>query len=190
MITMRTVTLRPHLLVVLVMVAAIGATDAAIASTWDLAVLFSGISATALVTLLRPGQMARRALPSRTITEPLGRGGSYVAIGSVANYLRPNGYVSGIAWLLAVASIVSFVAVAYGAAAMITFFTWPTPPNAVHRLLTHSPLTARPMSGANEPDWRWTGAAFAVATIGAVVVSLVVGASPRALDGFDARVTE
>jgi len=62
---MHTVTLRPHVLLVLFIVAAIGATDAVVASTWDLAVLFLVISAIALVTLLR-SWTGRRSVPVRS----------------------------------------------------------------------------------------------------------------------------
>ena len=142
----------------------------------------------------------RRRLVYLVIATALFAGGSYVAIGSVANYLRPNGYVSGIAWLLAVASIVSFVAVAYGAAAMITFFTWPTPPTVVHRLLTHSPLTARTIPGRTSrtgdgpgrpspspPSERWWSPSWSAChrglSMGSTLVSLNGGPRSRRRDG-------
>ena len=44
-------------------------------------------------------------------------GAAYVAVGSIANYVRPGGYVSDVAWLLAVSLVVSGGAATLGLAA-------------------------------------------------------------------------
>ncbi|MFC9994018.1 alkaline phosphatase D family protein [Nocardia sp. NPDC127526] len=111
----------------------------------------------------------------------------YVTIGSVANYFQQPGWVADIAWLLWVSLLVGAAACGYGIVAAIVFARYPTPPRRLNRMLTTSLLTTRPVYGAQwqgRPSWR-LGAGFMTAAAVSGLLSLVVGASPYVVDGFD-----
>ena len=92
-----------------------------------------------------PGRRGLRPRPVYLLVSmTLIGGAAYVAIGSVANYVRHEGYVSDIAWLLATALIVAVVALRYGVVSGRVFVTWPTPPPGLDGVLAGSPLTTRP----------------------------------------------
>lgn len=122
----------------------------------------------------------------------LGGGGLYVAIGSLANYLRPGGYVAHIAWLLALALVVSLVAVIYATVAMVVFVRYPSPPNAMHQVLAHSLLTTRSTAGGQwtgGPSWRLSAGVMASGAA-AGLLSLVVAAAPHVVNGGDRRLSD
>ena len=114
-------------------------------------------------------------------------GAVYVAIGSIANYFRPNYYVADIAWLLTLALAAAGLALGYGLLAAIVFARYPTPPKALRRTLTNSLLTAHPVDddhGNPSPPWQ-LAAAFMAAAASAALLSLIVDVSPHVIDGFD-----
>ena len=119
-------------------------------------------------------------------------GATYVTIGSIANYLRDGGYLSDIAWLLALALGASAIAVRYGLVALSTAIHHPRPAAWTTRALAGSPLTTRPVDADTNPEsetapW-WLGAAAVAAAAVAALLSLIVEASPHVIDGFDRRV--
>ncbi len=145
------------------------------------------------VTAGRPtdGEPSTRGLRPRPVYLLLAAtfigGGLYVAIGSAANTMRPDGYVHDIAWLLSVALVVALFAVVYGAAALVTFVRYPRPPVVMRSLLTHSLLTTMPIEpdrGGRRPSWRVTASVLVGAAVSALL-SLVVAWSPHVLGRAD-----
>ena len=140
----------------------------------------------------RPEQRGLRSRPVYAILAVTLLGGAvYVCVGSVANYLRPGGYVGDIAWLLAVALAVCGVALVLGVVAAATFVRWPSPPRWTERWLRRSMLTTRPVDASSHlarPSWR-LGAAVLVAAAIAGLSSLAVGGSPHLIEGFDERLS-
>ncbi|MBF6241091.1 alkaline phosphatase D family protein [Nocardia otitidiscaviarum] len=141
-----------------------------------------------------PDSAARRGLRPRPvyllIAITLLGGALYVTIGSIANFFQQPGWVADIAWLLIVSLAVAGAAVYYGVIAAIVFARYPRPPARWSRALTNSLLTTRPVDGdewLGRPNWR-LGAGFMAATAAAALLSLILGASPYVVEGFDAYV--
>ncbi|CAB4589368.1 MAG: phosphatase PAP2 family protein [Actinobacteria bacterium] len=141
----------------------------------------------------RPEQRGLRSRPVYALLAITLVGGAwYVAIGSIANYLRGDGYVGDIAWLLALALAASTVALVLGVVAGVVFVRWPDPPVWAHGWLRRSLLTTQPIddaTGLARPSWR-LGAAVLTATAAAGLLALAVGASPHLVAGFDDRAGE
>lgn len=117
-------------------------------------------------------------------------GGVYVAVGSIANYRRDGGYVSSIAWLLALALAVTLLAGLYGAAALAAFARYPTLPLRTRRLTLGSALTTEPVPAGSltgRPHWAVT-AALTFTTGAAALLSLVVAWSPHVVRSLDRTV--
>ncbi|MBW0272797.1 hypothetical protein ATM97_22155 [Nocardia sp. MH4] len=117
----------------------------------------------------------------------LAGGALYVTIGSVANFFQQPGWVADIAWLLSLSLAVAVAAACYAAVAAVVFVRYPAPPSRLTRVLTNTPLTTRPVDGAEwlaRPPWQ-LGAGFMAATAASALLSLVVAASPYVVDGFD-----
>jgi membrane-associated phospholipid phosphatase len=117
---------------------------------------------------------------------------AYVVIGSVANFVRPGGYVSDVAWLLALAAGVATVAVGYGATALVVFASWPTPPAWARGVLLRSPLGGPPDLDedlAGRPSWR-LGAAVVWTMAAAAALAFVVAWSPHLVHSFDRDVAD
>ncbi|MEZ5220534.1 MAG: alkaline phosphatase D family protein [Ilumatobacteraceae bacterium] len=138
----------------------------------------------------RPEQRGLRSRPVYALLAITLVGGAvYVAVGSVANYVRPDGYVADIAWLLALALVVSAATLVLGVVAAITFVAWPSPPSWTTGWLSRSLLTTRPIDGDPDlvrPSWR-LGASVAAAAGVAGLVTLAVGGSPHLVEGTDDR---
>lgn len=137
-----------------------------------------------------PEQLGLRSRPVYVLLAVvLVSGAFYVAIGSTLNYTRPGGYVGDIAWLLALALVVSVVLFALGAVAAAVALWWPQPPSWTERLLVGSLLTTRPIGDVGNllrPSPR-LGRAF-VALLGAsFVLTLLVMRLPRFVTTFDER---
>jgi membrane-associated phospholipid phosphatase len=111
---------------------------------------------------------------------------SYIAIGSFLNYTRVGGYVSNIAWLLALALV---VAVAFGFAAGISsamWLRWSNLPTWLRAAANRTRL-ARVESEDDAdrgPGWLLTTALVAVA-VGAGMFSLMVGSAPHVVQRVD-----
>jgi len=138
-----------------------------------------------------PSQRGLRARPVYLLLAAcLVGGGLYVAIGSTANTLRPNGYVQDIAWLLSLALVVSMFAVVYGTVALLTYLRYPRAPLGVRSLAAHCLLTTMPIDpdgNARRPSWR-VGAAVLIGTAASALLSLVAAWSPHVLDDTDRTV--
>lgn len=138
----------------------------------------------------RPEQRGLRSRPVFALLAITLVGGAiYVAVGSIANYVRPDGYVADIAWLLVLALVVSAATLVLGLVAATTFVTWPSPPTWTTRWLSRSLLTTRPIDGDPDlvrPSWR-LGASVAAAAGVAGLVILAVGGSPHLVEGVDDR---
>lgn len=64
----------------------------------------------------------------------------YVAIGSTANYLRPGGYLEGVVWVQAVASVASMLFLAGGVVALVLAARYPAAPRWARAIVDHSPF--------------------------------------------------
>jgi len=113
--------------------------------------------------------------------------GCYVAIGAYFNYVRAEGYVSDIAWLLVLSLAVALAGVALGATALVTFVRYPTPPAWTRAVLHRTAMSGAPGDDGNgRPGWQLSTATF-VAWVGSATLSLVVQAAPHVVDGLDGR---
>jgi len=115
---------------------------------------------------------------------------SYIAIGSFLNYTRVGGYVSDIAWLLAVALV---VAAALGFAAGIStalWLRWSNLPTWLRAAASRTRLANAEFENENDrgPGWLLTTALVVVA-VGAAMFSLMVGSSPHVVERVDESVS-
>ena len=114
----------------------------------------------------------------------------YIAIGAFLNYTRVGGYVSDIAWLLALAVT---LAVAFGFAAGVStalWLRWHDPPRWLRATAVRTRLAASPSPDEpGVPGWRLTTAVLATSVI-AAMFTLMVGASPHVVDGLDEHVAD
>ena len=117
---------------------------------------------------------------------PLLAFGVYILLGSVANYLRPGGYVGEIGWLLALSLLLS---VAFGASGVVlatVAFQWPDLPPVVRRLVSRTPIIGPlPDDGDyRRPSRRLIGA-LAVTGGSAALLAMAVGSSRGVLARLD-----
>ncbi|HSM67521.1 MAG TPA: alkaline phosphatase D family protein [Ilumatobacteraceae bacterium] len=113
----------------------------------------------------------------------------YIAIGAFLNYTRVGGYVSDIAWLLALALV---LAVAFGFAAGIStalWLRWSNLPAWLRAAANRTRLaTVASEDDDRGPSWRLT-TALVVASVGAAMFSLMVGSSPHVVQQLDESVS-
>jgi membrane-associated phospholipid phosphatase len=117
---------------------------------------------------------------------------AYVSIGSIGNYSREGGYVSGFGWLLAIAIAVSAGALYYAAIAFVLFVSYPLVPVRLAPEFARSFLSVDPVepsTGADRPDWRLTTVTL-VTGGAAAALALVVAWSPHVVDDLDRRLAE
>jgi len=102
-------------------------------------------------------------------------GGSlYVAIGSIANFLRAGGYVRDIAWLLGLSLGLSIVLVFLGFVALVTFWYWPHPPSWTYDGLRVGPFTTAYHSASDSgPSWAVTTGLITTAVATGLVILMV-----------------
>jgi membrane-associated phospholipid phosphatase len=114
----------------------------------------------------------------------------YIAIGAFLNYTRIGGYVSDIAWLLALAVT---LAVAFGFAAGVStalWLRWHDPPRWLRATAVRTRLAAN--TSPDEPGlpgWRLSTAVL-VTSVVAAMFALMVGASPHVVEGIDESVSD
>ena len=154
------------------------------------------VAAAAVVddVLARPPEMAQGLRPRPVYllaTTTLVGAAVYVAIGSTANFFKPGGYVAGIAWLLALASAVSALALVYAVTALTVYVTWPHPPAWARGILLRSPLGSPRAVTESEgrPSWRLGALLGATAALAATVVAFVAW-SPEIVDSFNTDVSD
>jgi membrane-associated phospholipid phosphatase len=113
----------------------------------------------------------------------------YIAIGALLNYTRVGGYVSDIAWLLALALT---LAAAFGFAAGVSsalWLRWHDPPRWLRATAVRTRLAANTaFDEPGVPGWRLTTAVL-VTSVVAAMFALMVGASPHVVDGLDESVS-
>jgi|GEM_PF-622565 len=105
-------------------------------------------------------------------------GAAYVAIGSTANFLRDEGYVHDIGWLLAVSLILASTLGFVAGVALAVFRTWPTPPAWTYGPLRTAPLTVTPGRVGLGPSWALSAALLAT-TLAATIVTLIALIAPE-----------
>lgn len=114
----------------------------------------------------------------------------YIAIGAFLNYTRVGGYVSDIAWLLALAVT---LAVAFAFAAGVSaalWLRWHDPPRWLRATAVRTRLAAS--TSPDEPGlpgWRLTTAVL-VTSVVAAMFALMVGSAPHVVDGPDESVSD
>jgi membrane-associated phospholipid phosphatase len=114
----------------------------------------------------------------------------YIAIGAFLNYTRVGGYVSDIAWLLALALT---LAAAFGFAAGVStvlWLRWHDPPRWLRATAVRTRLAASTSPDEpGVPGWRLTTAVL-VTSVVAALFALMVGASPHVIEGLDQSVSD
>ena len=114
----------------------------------------------------------------------------YISIGALLNYTRVGGYVSDIAWLLALALTLAAV---FGFAAGVSaslWLRWHDPPIWLRATAVRTRLTGSTADKADEPDvpgWRLTTSVLVTAVV-AAMFTLMVGSSPHVVDDLDESV--
>jgi membrane-associated phospholipid phosphatase len=111
----------------------------------------------------------------------------YIGIGAFLNYTRVGGYVSDIAWLLALALV---LAAAFGFAAGIStalWLRWSDPPPWLRATASRTPLAGND-TGDDGPGWYLT-TAFAAVSVVAAMFALMVGSAPHVIEGLDESVS-
>lgn len=101
-------------------------------------------------------------------------GAAYVAIGSTANFLREQGYVRDIGWLLAISLALSVLLGFIGGVAFAVFRSWPHPPGWTYWPLRTAPLTVTPTQRGAGPTWALSAWMIACA-VALAIVTLIVG---------------
>ncbi|MGH1491471.1 MAG: alkaline phosphatase D family protein [Acidimicrobiales bacterium] len=113
--------------------------------------------------------------PTYLITAILLVGGAaYVAIGSAANFMRDQGYVRDIGWLLAVSLGLSLVLGFLGGVSLAVFRSWPNPPPWTYGSLRRAPLSTTPGRADLGPSWTLTSLTIGAALVTALL-TLIVG---------------
>ena len=116
---------------------------------------------------------------------------AYVVIGAVGNYGRPNGYVSDIAWLLALSIMTGFLLLWLGVGAGLLYARYPDTPAWATELLISTPLGQAPDSDRAGARRRfllgWTAAAAGTTF---ALITLSVGSSRGAFADADGRLSE
>ncbi len=113
---------------------------------------------------------------------------SYIGIGAFLNYTRVGGYVSDIAWLLALALV---LAVAFGFAAGISsalWLRWSDPPAWLRAAASRLRLATATDDGDGGPGWKLT-TGFVVTAVVAGMFALMIGSSPHVVEGLDESVS-
>ena len=153
----------------------------------------SAALATANITLGRahefsqPDHVGARRRSFFLMAVPFLAAAVFVAIGSIGNYLRPDGYLSEIAWVLSIALVCSLAFGVVGVLLVLLGHQWPSPSNRVLRIARRTPLVRLHRTGGDlgEPSWGLKSALLIVSGL-AALAAMVVGSSR----GFLARVDE
>ena len=104
----------------------------------------------------------------------------YIGIGSLLNYTRPGGYVSDIAWLLALALLLAVVFVLAAGLSAALWLRWSDPPAWLWAAAMRTRLARSDTGEAGEPSWTLTTSVVLTWVI-AGMFALVVGSAPHVL---------
>lgn len=152
----------------------------------------SAAIATASITLgtpyefSQPDQVRVRRRSYFLMAVPFLAAAVFVAIGSIGNYLRPDGYLSEIAWILAIALVCSVAFGVVGGLLALLGHQWPSPSNRVLRLARQTPFVRLHQTSGDlgEPSWGLKSALLIVSGL-AALAAMVVGSSRRFLLRID-----
>ena len=152
----------------------------------------SAALATANVTLgtphefPQPDQVRARRRSYFLMAVPFLAAAVFISIGSVGNYLRPDGYLGEIAWILAIALVCSLACGSVGVLLVLLGYQWPSPSDRVLRLARRTPLVRLHRTGADlgEPSWGLKSALLTVSAL-AALTAMVVGSSRGFLSRVD-----
>lgn len=111
-------------------------------------------------------------------------GAAYVAIGSTANFMRDEGYVRDIGWLLALSLALALALGFLGGVSLAVLRSWPHPPLWTFQPLRTAPLTTTPGRHGLGPTWTTT-AAMAAAGLTTALVTLIVGSGRSIASDID-----
>ncbi|HSP01972.1 MAG TPA: alkaline phosphatase D family protein [Acidimicrobiales bacterium] len=115
----------------------------------------------------------------------------YVVIGAVGNYGRDNGYVSDIAWLLALSVITGFLLLWLGIGAGLLYARYPDTPAWATELLISTPLGQAPDSDRAGSRRRFLlGWSATVVGTTFALITLSVGSSRGAFADADERLSD
>jgi len=103
---------------------------------------------------------------------------AYIAVGSLLNYTRAGGYVSDIAWLLALALLVAAAFVSGAVLSGALWMRWSDPPAWLRTAAMRTRLARAGDDGAGGPSWALT-TSVALVSVLAGMSALVVGSSPH-----------
>jgi membrane-associated phospholipid phosphatase len=109
-------------------------------------------------------------------------GAAYIAIGSTANFLREQGYVRDIGWLLAVSLVLALVLGFLGGVSLAVYRSWPHPPAWTLGPLRTAPLTTNPGRNGRGPSWGLSVGIGAGALFTGVIALMVGSGRSIALD--------
>ncbi|HSL59253.1 MAG TPA: alkaline phosphatase D family protein [Acidimicrobiales bacterium] len=114
----------------------------------------------------------------------------YVAIGATANYIRPGGYVSDIAWLWATSLLAAAALAGSGVVCLALAATWPSPPTWSHGVLVATPIGRHP-TGTSPGARARTGLTVVTVVATGTALALVVAVRqwPNLLVGPDEAIT-
>ncbi len=122
-----------------------------------------------------PDDIGMLARPTYLVTAiVLTAGGIYIAVGSAANFLRDQGYVRDIGWLLAVSLGLSVILGFLGGVSLAVFRSWPNPPSWTYGSLRTAPLATTPGRSGLGPSWTLTSLTIAAGLVTALL-TLIVG---------------
>jgi len=115
----------------------------------------------------------------------------FVLVGSIGNYVRPDGYLSEIAWILAIALACSLAFGWVGVLLVLLGHQWPSPSDRVLRLARRTPFVRLHRTGAElkEPSWGLKSALLIVSAL-AALAAMVVGSSRGFLSRVDQPVLD
>jgi len=115
----------------------------------------------------------------------------FVLVGGVGNYVRPGGYLSEIAWILAIALICSLACGWVGGVLLLLGHQWPSPSDRVLRVARRTPFVRLHRTGVDlgEPSSGLNWALLIVSTV-AALTAMVVGSSRGFLSRVDQPVLE
>ena len=122
-----------------------------------------------------PEDLGLLSRPSYLVSAVVLVGGAvYIAVGSSANFLRDQGYVRDIGWLLALSLSLALLLGFLGGVSLSVFRSWPYPPTWTMGPLRVAPLTGTPGHQGRGPSWALTASVWAAAVVTGLV-SILVG---------------
>lgn len=117
---------------------------------------------------------------------------AYIFVGSVANYIRDDGYVEGEVWLLAPAVLASVATAVAGTAAILTWLRWPPRTRWVLALVARSPLSRMPLDRLPpgvRPGWLVSAAVLLLPVV-ALLTTFFVATGWEPVESMDEQLSQ